>query len=469
MTFWAQKAYNNHSRRKNVFFGRLSGYSAGGFGLFVLRHPAQMTLVQVKTIVYQGNLQNCLVYASSAKPFVAPVGFYFSIGSLGLDRTVHAKQRTMNTVQIIENLFVERMMYLSHSSANNNHNKPKIRKKVYHMATLKRGRQSFILPQPPAISHWASVVGKKEAAGPLGYSFDIKDEDTYFGQKTWEQAEKYMQQLALKKLLEKASMSASDLDVVFSGDLLNQCIGSSFSLRNTGIPHLGLYGACSTMAESLLLAAMTVGGGFADKAVALTSSHFASSERQYRFPLGYGGQRTPTSQWTVTGSGAALVQSQGEGPFITDCTIGTVTDLGIKDANNMGAAMAPAAYSTIRAHLEDLKRSPEYYDVIVTGDLGHLGQEMLLALARRDGVALGGKLTDCGKLIFDRTAQDTHSGGSGCGCSAVTLCGHFLNQIRNGKIKRILFCGTGALLSPTSTQQGLPIPGVCHAVCISGG
>ena len=337
------------------------------------------------------------------------------------------------------------------------------------MANKKRGRQSFSLENPPVITTWASIAGKKEAEGPLAHTFDIKCRDTYFGQKTWEQAEKHMQQQALRKLAEKAEMQLSDFDLVFSGDLLNQCIGSSFTLRNTGVPHLGLYGACSTMAESLLMASMAVGGGFADKVVAMTSSHFASSERQYRFPLGYGGQRTPTSQWTVTGSGAALVCSQGKGPRITGCTIGTVTDLGIKDANNMGAAMSPAAYSTIKAHFEDMNTGPEGFDLIVTGDLGQLGKEVLLELARRDGVSLGGKLTDCGTLVFDNTKQDVHAGGSGCGCSAITLCGYLLDQLNSGKLKKILFCGTGALLSPTSTQQGLPIPGVCHAVCITGG
>ena len=278
-----------------------------------------------------------------------------------------------------------------------------------------------------------------------------------------------MQKLALGKLAEKANMKMEDFGLVFSGDLLNQCIGSSFTLRNLGIPHLGLYGACSTMAESLLLSSMAVGGGFADNAVAMTSSHFASSERQYRFPLGYGGQRTPTAQWTVTGSGAALVQSDGHGARITGCTIGTVTDLGIKDANNMGAAMAPAAYATIKAHFDDMKTAPEDFDLIVTGDLGQLGKEMLLELAKRDGVSLGGKLADCGTMVFDNDKQDVHSGGSGCGCSAITLCGYLLGQLNGGKLKKILFCGTGALLSPTSTQQGLPIPGVCHAVCIAGG
>ena len=337
------------------------------------------------------------------------------------------------------------------------------------MAKYKRGRQSFVLEQPPVITHWASVAGKKEVQGPLSHTFDIKCRDTLFGQKTWEQAEKQMQQLALKKLLDKAKIAQQELDVVFSGDLLNQCIGSSFTLRNTSVPHIGLYGACSTMAESLLMASMTVAGGFADNAVAMTSSHFASSERQYRFPLGYGGQRTPTAQWTATGSGAALVRSNGKGPKITGCTIGTVTDLGIKDANNMGCAMVPAAYSTIKAHFSDFQTNPEDFDLIVTGDLGQLGKDVLMELSSRDGINLGGKLTDCGTLIFDNTTQDVHSGGSGCGCSAITLCGYLLDKLYTGKLKKILFCGTGALLSPTSTQQGLPIPGICHAVCITGG
>ena len=333
------------------------------------------------------------------------------------------------------------------------------------MATHKCGKHSFRPLDPVIITAWASIAGKKESEGPLAYSFDAVYTDTYFGEKTWEQAEQRMQQLALDTLTVKAGIQMDDLDLVLSGDLLNQCIGSSFTLRNTGIPHLGLYGACSTMAESLLMAAMIVGGGFADKVAAMTSSHFAASERQYRFPLGYGGQRPPTSQWTVTGSGAALVASEGIGPKITGATVGTVTDLGICDANNMGAAMAPAAFATIRQHFEDLGCGPEDFDLIVTGDLGQIGKEILMDLARRDG----GKITDCGTLIFDNTTQDVHSGGSGCGCSAVTLCGYLLNRLNNGKLNNILFCGTGALLSPTSTQQGLPIPGICHAVAIQGG
>ena len=331
------------------------------------------------------------------------------------------------------------------------------------------GKQSFTFSNPPVITTWACVAGKKEKEGPLAEYFDFTHKDTYFGQKTWEQGEKRMQQLTLQTLAKKAGIKQSELGMVFSGDLLNQCIGSSFTLRNTGIPHIGLYGACSTMAESLLVASMAVGGGFRNQAVAMTSSHFASSERQYRFPLGYGGQRTPTAQWTVTGAGAALVCQNGEGTKITSCTIGTVTDFGITDANNMGAAMAPAALATLKAHFSDLKTTPEDYDLIVTGDLGQLGKDILLTLAKKDGLEIGGKLADCGTMVFDLKSQDVHSGGSGCGCSAITLCGYLLEQIKEGKYQKILFCGTGALLSPTSTQQGLPIPGVCHAVCLEGG
>ena len=337
------------------------------------------------------------------------------------------------------------------------------------MANRKRGKHSFHLEAPPVITCWASVAGKKEAQGPLAQKFDIIRKDTLFSQKSWEQAERKMQELALHTLVKKAGLCLQDLDLVCSGDLLNQCIGSSFTLRNTGIPHLGLYGACSTMAESMLLASLAVDAGVADRVAAMTSSHFASSERQYRFPLGYGGQRTPTAQWTVTGSGAALICASGNGPRIESATIGTVTDLGITDANNMGAAMAPAALATIKTHFDDLKTGPEDFDHIITGDLGKLGKEALLALAQREGIPLGGKLVDCGTLVYDLEKQDVHSGGSGCGCSAVTLCAHFLPQLRDGKLKKVLFCGTGALLSPTSTQQGLPIPGVCHAVCLTKG
>ena len=337
------------------------------------------------------------------------------------------------------------------------------------MEPYRVGKQSFRLKNPPVITAWASVAGKKESEGPLSQYFDVTSQDSYFGEKTWELGERKMQETALNTLAQKANMASAEFSLVYSGDLLNQCIGSSFTLRNKDIPHLGLYGACSTMAESLLLTAMTVGGGFFDRVVAMTSSHFASSERQYRFPLNYGGQRPPTSQWTVTGAGAALVCKEGSGPKITGCTIGTVYDLGITDANNMGAAMAPAALTTILSHFRDFQVDAEEYDLIVTGDLGQLGKELLMHLCSQNGISIGGKLTDCGTLVYDAMKQDVHCGGSGCGCSAITLCGYLLDHLRCGQLKKILFCGTGALLSPTSIQQGLPISGVCHAVAIEGG
>lgn len=334
------------------------------------------------------------------------------------------------------------------------------------MAKQKRGRRSLQFQHPPVITTWASAAGKKEAQGPLQSWFDRTDTDTYFGESTWEKAECKLQQLALETLLSKAQQKKKNIDLVFSGDLLNQCISSSFALRNTGLPSLGLYGACSTMAESLLLAAMSVSGGFSDQVVAMTSSHFAASERQYRFPLGYGGQRPPTAQWTATGAGAALVCAQGTGPIIESATMGTICDLGITDANNMGAAMAPAAIETITQHFEDLNRTPQDYDLIVTGDLGAIGKEIVLEQCQQRGVNLGDRYDDCGLLLFNRKTQDVHAGGSGCGCSALVLCGYLLEQMRRGALKRLLFCGTGALLSPTSAQQGESIPGVCHAVSI---
>lgn len=337
------------------------------------------------------------------------------------------------------------------------------------MVNHRVGKQSFSLNMPPVITAWSSIAGKKESEGPLASYFDVTSQDSYFGQKTWELGEREMQQTALRMLANKAGISSEEFGLVYSGDLLNQCIGSSFSLRNMHIPHLGLYGACSTMAESLLLGAMTVGGGFSDHVVCMTSSHFASSERQYRFPLNYGGQRPPTSQWTVTGSGAVLLSQKGTGPVITGCTIGNVTDLAIKDANNMGAAMAPAAYNTIYSHFKDFNINADHYDLIITGDLGQLGKDILMNLCSKGGISLGGKLTDCGTLVYDSIKQDVHSGGSGCGCSAITLCGYYLPKLQDKQLNRILFCGTGALLSPTSIQQGLPISGVCHAVVIEKG
>ncbi len=329
------------------------------------------------------------------------------------------------------------------------------------------GKQTFKLLEPPSITANACVAGKKEGEGPLKESFDFVGEDSFFGEKTWEKAESTILKKAFEIALKKASLKEEDIRCAFAGDLLNQCISSSFAMRETGIPFFGLYGACSTMAESLALASLTVEGGFADRALAATSSHFCSAERQYRTPLNYGAQRTPTAQWTVTGAGAAIVTAEGPGPYVTHITPGKIVDAGIKDPNNMGAAMAPAAYDTLRAHFDDLKLTPEDYDLVVTGDLGLVGSEVLIDFFKSDGVELAPRYNDCGLMIFSLEEQDVHAGGSGCGCGASVLCGHLLNSMRAGRYKKILFAATGALLSPTSTMQGESIPSVCCAVSIS--
>lgn len=336
------------------------------------------------------------------------------------------------------------------------------------MANKKLGRQTVALQNPPSVIGSASVVGKKEGEGPLAATFDHISQDDTFGERSWEKAESAMQKLALAAALNKAGLSVSGLDYLLAGDLLNQCIGSGFAVRGQDVPFFGLYGACSTMAESLSLAAMLLDGGYGTKIAAMTSSHFCSAERQYRSPLEYGGQRTPTAQWTVTGSGCVILADQGPGPYVTHVTTGKIVDKGIKDAANMGAAMAPAAYATIAAHFQDTGRKPSDYDLIVTGDLGQLGRDIVADWFHRDGMDLK-NLNDCGTLIYDLEGQDVHCGGSGCGCSAVVLAGMLLNGMAGGRWKRILFCGTGALLSPTSSQQGESIPSICHAVTLDIG
>ncbi|MCC8122643.1 MAG: stage V sporulation protein AD [Oscillospiraceae bacterium] len=334
------------------------------------------------------------------------------------------------------------------------------------MLTKKRGKQTFTLANPPSIAGHANAVGKKEGEGPLSDSFDYIDGDDTFGESSWEKAESAMQKRVLASALDKAGQAASKIDCIFAGDLLNQCIASSYALRGQNIPLFGLYGACSTMAEGMALAALLLDGGFGEFGAAMTSSHFCSAERQYRTPLESGTQRTPTAQWTATGAGAVVLAREGEGPYVTHVTAGKIVDKGIKDAANMGAAMAPAAYDTIRTHLEDTGRKPSFYDLIITGDLGVLGAEIVTDFFHKDGVQLP-NYEDCGVLLYDKETQDTHCGGSGCGCSAVVLTGYLLNGMRAGKWKNILFCGTGALMSPVATQQGESIPGICHAVAIS--
>lgn len=276
-----------------------------------------------------------------------------------------------------------------------------------------------------------------------------------------------MQERVLRRALEQAGLAPDELDYVLAGDLLNQCIGSSFGLRDFSIPFFGLYGACSTMGESLALAAMLIDGGFAEKAAAQASSHFCTAERQYRMPVPYGSQRTPTAQWTATAAGCTLLSAQGPGPYITHVTCGKIVDKGITDPNNMGAAMAPAAHDTLTALFRDTATTPRDYDLIVTGDLGYLGHALLTELFRRDGVELGDNCTDCGLLLYDRVKQDMHAGGSGCGCSAAVLNGYLLHGLRTGRWQRLVFAPTGALLSPTSSFQGESVPGICHAVVLS--
>lgn len=335
------------------------------------------------------------------------------------------------------------------------------------MNTKHLGRQSVALADPPSVLSFANIGGKLESQGPLAGYFDELEQDSFFGEKTWEKAESAMQKKVLQRALDRAELKPGDLDFILAGDLLNQCIGSSFGLREFGIPFYGLYGACSTMGESLSLAALLIDGGFARKAAAMTSSHFCTAERQYRMPVPYGNQRTPTAQWTATAAGCTILGAEGPGPYVKSVTCGKIVDKGITDANNMGAAMAPAAYDTLRAFFRDTKTKPADYDLIVTGDLGELGHAIVRDFFARDGVDLGDSFQDCGMLLYDREHQDMHAGGSGCGCSASVLNGYLLAELRRGKWKNIVFAPTGALLSPTSSFQGESVPGICHAVCLS--
>ena len=331
----------------------------------------------------------------------------------------------------------------------------------------KISRNTFITDTPPSVRSYAAVVGDKEGDGPLGDCFDEVCSDVYFGQKTWEQAESEMLHRTIAHALEKGHLSEENIDYAFGGDLQNQCSSTTFAFRDTEIPLFGLYGACSTMSEALVLAALLTDSRLGGNVLCATSSHFSTAERQFRFPLSYGGVRTPTSQWTCTAAGAAVISASSSPPFIKGVSVGRITDLGVDDASNMGAAMAPAAAYVISSYLKDTGLSPSDFDIILTGDLGRVGGSLLKELLRRNGTDISARHKDCGTLIFNLSEQDVHSGASGCGCGAAVLCGYFLDKVKSGEIKNILFCATGALMSVTASQQGKTIPSISHAVHIS--
>lgn len=333
----------------------------------------------------------------------------------------------------------------------------------------RKGNYTILLNSPPSIIGYGAVVGKKESEGPLGKFFDKCYSDEFCGEKSFEKAETHMQKEAIKTAIKKSGLQNSDIQCAFAGDLLNQCIGSSFGMRDLGFPFAGLYGACSTMALSLALAGVFVDSNSVTNSLAAASSHFCSAERQYRMPLEYGGQRSPAAQWTVTGAGAAVIsQSRENTPHIGGAIIGSVRDLGITDANNMGAAMAPAAAQTIGEFLTDTNTSPTDYDMILTGDLGSTGSILLEELIKDEyKTDISSVHYDCGIMIYNAKKQDMHSGGSGCGCSASVVCSYIFNKLKAKELNKVLFVGTGALLSPTSSLQKESVPGIAHGVLLT--
>lgn len=337
------------------------------------------------------------------------------------------------------------------------------------------GKQSIAFSNPPIITGYASVVGKKEGEGPLASYFDVIDEDALFGGDNWEDAESRLQKMTAELAIQKADLKPEDIRYLFAGDLLGQLIATSFGVEDLQIPLFGVYGACSTMGESLSLASILIDGGYADHVVALTSSHNASAEKQFRFPLEYGTQRPLAMTWTVTGSGAVVLSSsdckdaEKSGETIVEVkgiTTGKIMDYGVKDSMNMGACMAPAACEVIAQNLEDFGVQPGHYDKIITGDLGFVGQRILLDLLKEKGYDISSNHMDCGIEIYDADTQDTHAGGSGCGCSATTLCGYIMSKMKSKEWKRILFVPTGALLSTVSFNEGDSVPGIAHAVIL---
>lgn len=328
------------------------------------------------------------------------------------------------------------------------------------------GKQTVRLQTPVSILATASTVGQKEGDGPLGAYFDVVEPDSMMGEDSWEKAESRFVAKNMELALKKANLEAAQMDYVLCGDLLNQCIGTTFGIKDFGIPFLGLFGACATVGEAMSVGSMLIDGGFAEHILCGASSHFCSAEKQFRFPLPLGIQRPQSTTWTVTGDGAMVLAKNKTGPFITEITTGKIIDMGVTDANNMGAAMAPAAVDVLLAHFQDTGRTPEDYDIIVSGDLGSVGHQIVIELMQKEGYDMQNRYTDCGLKIYDPNTQDTHAGGSGCACAAVTFCSYFYPQLKEGKLKRMLFLPTGALLSADSVQQKLPIPAISHAVVI---
>lgn len=336
-------------------------------------------------------------------------------------------------------------------------------------AIFEMGRSSVKLPMPVYVRESACVAGTKEAQGPIAEGIDLLLSDDKFGMDSWEAAESKLQKEAVHLLLQKAGTDKKEIRYMFAGDLLGQSMASSFGLLDYEIPHFGLYGACSTCGESISLGAMAIGGGFAGKVVCVTSSHFASAEKEFRFPLEYGGQRPKSSTWTVTGSGAFLLAAEASPQTlaqITGITTGRIIDLGVKDSMNMGCAMAPAAADLIEQHLKDFGRKPEEYDQIITGDLGEVGSQALIDILAEKGISISARHMDCGTMIYDTKEQDVGAGGSGCGCSAVTLSSYILPRLSDGQWQRILFLPTGALLSKTSFNEGMSVPGIAHGIVL---
>ena len=327
------------------------------------------------------------------------------------------------------------------------------------------GCGTVILKNKPSIISSAAVVGKKEGDGPYGKYFDEIERDEYFGTDNWEKAESELLCRGVNHALNKASLKKDDIDFAIAGDLLNQCVSSGYALREFNIPFFGVYGACSTMAESLVLGSLICAGGGAKRVLCSTSSHFCSAEKQFRTPLEYGGQRTPSAQWTVTGTGSVILGHSGDGPHIEAVTCGKIVDLGVTDITNMGAAMAPAFVDTLKNHLEMLHRKPSDYDIILSGDLGIIGKRIAKELFIKEGISDIENYNDCGAMIFDEN-QDTHAGGSGCGCAASILCGYILPQMKKNNLRRVLFAATGALMNPTTTFEGESIPSISHAISI---